>query len=673
MGATLYRNTRRSVITLATMYAAQADDEFIIPDDLTAVSDEELASLHEQALANFDQMYGDGVGLSDEDFQVLSDLTEGIERLTGELSSREAAATERAEAAAELAARIRPRDEAPEATEELAGDESADEGSGEQELSADTSVTEADDSEGGEESVTASSAVSPIRVPMSRVRSRATRLATTRATDGDVSTIRDVMTVSGDGLGRPVGVGVTFEEAGQMLDRRLGTFNTRQYESAARSRNHIREQQAFITLRRPIPEDLQIRSNDPDHVREVFDRAGDEKRLPQGSLTASGGWCAPSEVLYDIVGEVESREGLLSLPEIGVPRGGVSFSTGPDFRDLFRQVSENAFHFTEQDDIDGKYQASTPPARAAETSYSAGDEVSVSGAVLVAIESGTSGEGSVTPPTEIGGTVVDGSVTWERLGRSSTNVVGDKPCFRIDCEPFEEHRLDVDGLCVTAGILQQRGFPELQSRSIRGVLVAHDHLINGRMIRQMVAGSTPVNFPAPQAGATAPLLTAIEVQVEHYKASRRMPRGTTVEGVFPYWVLGAIRADLARRQGVDLIDVPDSRILAWFRNRGVNPQFVYNWQGIDTRSAATATSFPSTVKFLLYQAGTWIRGASDLITLDTLYDSVLLGQNDYTALFTEEGWFVAKRGQESRVVTVPFDLPGAVAAAQDIQWNGTVS
>src|SRR5699024_10424824 len=237
------------------------------------------------------------------------------------------------------------------------------------------------------------------------------------------------------------------------------------------------------------------------------------------------------------------------------------------------------------------------------------------------------------------------------------------------CPEFDEYRLDVDGLCVSAGILQQRGFPEVLARSLRGVLVAHDHLVNGHMIAQMAAGSDKVNMTSTQAGATAPVLTAIELQVEHYRYVRRMSRNTTLEAVFPYWILGAIRADLARRQGVDLIDVPDSRILGWMRARGVNTQFVYNWQAL-SGSAASTTSFPSTVKVLLYSAGTWVRGSSDIITLDTIYDSVGLGQNNYTALFTEEGWFVAKRGQDSRQVSIPMSLPGVVAAAKEIAWNG---
>ena len=62
-----------------------------------------------------------------------------------------------------------------------------------------------------------------------------------------------------------------------------------------------------------------------------------------------------------------------------------------------------------------------------------------------------------------------------------------------------------------------------------------------------------------------------------------------------------------------------------------------------------------------------------MITLDTIYDSVLLGQNDYTALFTEEGWLVAQRCPDSRIVSVPVCPDGATAAGVDIACNGTAA
>jgi hypothetical protein len=253
-----------------------------------------------------------------------------------------------------------------------------------------------------------------------------------------------------------------------------------------------------------------------------------------------------------------------------------------------------------------------------------------------------------------------------------TGAAGSKPCFRVPCPAFSETLLEFDGLCITAGLLQQRGYPEMIARTIRGALIAHDHRIAGRVLGAIVAGSTAVAMPANQVGATAPILTAVELQVEHYRYVHRLTRGSTVEAVFPYWVHGAIRSDLSRRLGIDLTDVPDSRIDKWFSDRGVAPQFVYNFDDL-TGAAGTVTAWPTTVRFVLYSAGTWVQGTSEIITLDTIYDSVLLGKNDYTALFTEEGWLVVKRGHDSRVVSVNISADGATHGGVSIDHNGSQS
>ena len=103
-------------------YAEQQDEDstLIIPEDLTTLSDEELAELHTQAVSSFDAIYGDGKALTADDVTVLSQITSGIEALQAESTVRAEAAAEREAAAAELASRIRPEDsmEDPEAEQE---------------------------------------------------------------------------------------------------------------------------------------------------------------------------------------------------------------------------------------------------------------------------------------------------------------------------------------------------------------------------------------------------------------------------------------------------------------------------------------------------------------------------------------------------------------------------
>jgi hypothetical protein len=298
-----------------------------------------------------------------------------------------------------------------------------------------------------------------------------------------------------------------------------------------------------------------------------------------------------------------------------VARGGINITAGPDFSAIYAGAGLG-FHYTEANDVAGTY-------------------------------------------------AVDGNGV-------GTGGAGSKPCYHVTCPAFAETRLGFDGLCLTAGLLQQRGYPEVVARTVRGALVAHDHRIAGRVLAAISAGSTAVSMVANQVGATAPILSAIELQVEHYRTTTRISRAASLEAIFPFWVKGAIRSDLSRRQGVDLLDISDAQIDSWFRNRGVSPQFVYNYNDV-TGAASAFNAWPTSVKFLLYAAGTWIKGAADIITLDTIYDSVNLGKNDFTALFTEEGWLVAKAGHDSREVTVNICPDGATHGGVSIGCDGSQS
>ncbi|QNJ55523.1 major capsid hexamer protein [Microbacterium phage Phinky] len=62
-------------------------------------------------------------------------------------------------------------------------------------------------------------------------------------------------------------------------------------------------------------------------------RAASEKRLAGKSLTAAGGWCSPSEIVYGFL-ELETAEGLLNIAEIQASRGGIQFTKGPQLGDL---------------------------------------------------------------------------------------------------------------------------------------------------------------------------------------------------------------------------------------------------------------------------------------------------------------------------------------------------
>lgn len=585
----------------------EAGDDLVIPTDLSELSTEELQELHARAVAEFDGVYQDGQGLSTDDLEALNALAEAVETLAQELEVRDAAQAERDEQARSLATRIKPVEPVEETTDEAAGDsESAD---AETDESATENVEEAAAIETPEvvegeivqPEAIAASGKKELRVNLSGVRSRQ-RSAAPAARQEAPKSMRDVV-FAADVPGFQSGEGLDWQGLGRAVDRRLTSFNLSQYESAAKAGRHVREQNGVAVIRKPIDESLRVMSTDMNHVEEVIARATDQRRLPGGSLVASGGWCAPSEILYDFL-ELETRDGMVSVPEIGISRGGVQITQGIDYSAIY---AGSGFSYTEAEDIAGDYDGA-------------------------------------------GG--------------------GTKPCYTVPCPTFTDYRLDLYGVCINAGLLQSRGYPEVIARTVRGALVAHDHKMNVDVIAGIAAGSTAVAMTASQVGAAAPVLDAIELQVTHYRYVHRLSMNQVLEAVFPKWVHGVVRSDLARRTGVDMLSVTDAQINGWFAQRGVAAQFVYGYQDI-TGDADAFVAWPSELKFLLYVAGTWVKGTADVISLDTIYDSVLLGTNDYTALFTEEGMLLAKRFADSREVTVPLEASGGTHIGVEIAHDGT--
>lgn len=245
-----------------------------------------------------------------------------------------------------------------------------------------------------------------------------------------------------------------------------------------------------------------------------------------------------------------------------------------------------------------------------------------------------------------------------------------KVCTEIPCPDFEDIRLGVDYVCLTGGLLQRRGYPEMVARFSRGAMIALAHKINQGVIAQMEAASGPViTIPQLATGddAASALLSAVELAITDIKYANRMMFGLTLEVIMPFWFLPQIRAALARRRGVKALDVTDAEIMDWFAIRRAAPQFVYDWQDAYTDlpltgpgGATPIDALPTSGRFLVYPSGTWVKAVQDVVSLDTIYDSTNLQTNQYTAIFAEDGWAMLQMCPDSRVYEVALDPSGVV-------------
>jgi len=475
--------------------------------------------------------------------------------------------------------------------------------------------------------VTTAAAAKPSAPSVAAVASRTTPAVPAES----VSRTPAVILAGANSSDYPAGSELDWEKVGKAVEKSFLQYSA--FGGAGGSRRD-----PIAQFKLDYPKELTASGGLADDATKVIDYASSEKRLPGGSLLASidiarraqandapnsltaagAGWCAPSEVLYDLC-ELESSDGLLDIPEINVSRGGIKYTTGPDFSSIYS--GSGFFHYNEASVISG-----------------------------------------VTKPTM---SVPCPSFTDTRLEADGLAIQADLLQLRGYPELIARF---------------VRGAMIAHTHKINQFMI--NALVTGSTALNLpsgVASHTP-GFGTTwytDHSVVSTLLGALEMAIVDYKYRQRMQLASTLEVVLPFWVQSWIRADVTRRafydgdNGKDQFAITMANIQEWLAVRGARVQYVYDWQdafywaayptgapsqwqqfGTDPTSNNFVQDWPHTLQMLVYAAGTWVRGNADIITLDTVYDSTLLAQNKTTQLFTEQGILAAKTCFDSRVYTI---------------------
>lgn len=267
-----------------------------------------------------------------------SSLADDIEAIQGEIERRETEAQAAAEKFASLRTRF-AKNEEPQEQEADAAEEEDDEPqaveSDEEQRAASEERRDDEQTTEGEQVVPGDEGTGDARMePQGEIGARAKGVATLAAkTARPVAPQRDRGMVS-----ITAAADVPEFAAGSALEsvEALGTAIVNRMRGFAVPRGDGQSEDlrmfGVASIRRPFSEDLTIDRKSDD--MEVLAHAASEGRLDGGSLVAAGGWCAPSETLYDLAAP-ETTEGLLSVAEVNVKRGGINYTFGPDFADFF--------------------------------------------------------------------------------------------------------------------------------------------------------------------------------------------------------------------------------------------------------------------------------------------------------------------------------------------------
>ena len=290
-----------------------------LPEDITALDAEAVQAQIDAALDAFNAL-AISEESSDEDLTTAESIRESINTLRAHQAELVEAATLRAERIAALA------DMAPaeEATEEVVEETPVAEEVVAEPVAAavEAEVVTPEVVEEVQEAVAASAEVAPS--PVARAAAAAPEVIVPKTQSASLIAAADVPGHSNgaelDGLNAATAA---------ILSRTKGLPKT----NLASAQGGVRQRYGAALIQKNGFGDL-VQSNDGAGDMDLLWRAGDQSRLEGGSLVAAGGWCAPSETLYDLC-QYETLEGILDLPEINVSRGGIRYTSGPSFEDIY--------------------------------------------------------------------------------------------------------------------------------------------------------------------------------------------------------------------------------------------------------------------------------------------------------------------------------------------------
>lgn len=386
------------------------------------------------------------------------------------------------------------------------------------------------------------------------------------------------------------------------------------------------------------------------------------------SLVASGGWCAPSVPLRQFF-NLGDAEDLIDLP--GVSDGGSGAGVLiPDFYDYTDAVGA-LWTWTEA--MDQGAATTDAVSNKALTSNVATITTGADHGLVVGQTVRIDGMGVPFDGTYVVASTP--SATTFTYARTATNVSSAaatgtvqsvKGRLKIPCPTWTEYRLEAEGLWVTHGNLSDRAFPELTRHFMDKVMLAHEHRMSASKIGKIVADATSVTVNAAvlSSDAYGDLMNALELQAMDLRSEYRAGRNTPVDVLLPNFTVGMLRASLAARAGVDMLNVPDATILAGFTNRSIRPQFLSDYEAL--YSSAPRTNWPDNITPVMFYSGAYGEITGGSIDLTVARDTQLNETNDHTVAFTEEFFQVVRRGPKARKFTLALEPDGVTACCPDL-------
>lgn len=622
------------------------DLEALQGEQIQTITDDDLSAHADELVAEFDRLYDEAQSSGKPDTARMTELGKAIKAVRAERDRRQTATDEAMAQAQALADEIHASDTGTEGTEGEGGD--GGEG-GDPQPAGDPAPGEggegADDTQ--RESVTAASTTPPAP------RRGASPAATSRHAP------RPRVTPAGAQVVITAAAGVPGYRGGEPID--VTGIGLTMHEVAATLPDHSNKVRC-ARIRTPFPADRTIGKAMSAEAGLVVIEAATRVDSAQ-SLVAAGGWCTPSQNLYDLF-SVSGRTGLIDLPTVGIERGGVNF---PDYIGLDTAVTGALWVWSEDQDEQVTINITDLDISSGVGTMTSSPAHLLAVGDIVNVNVGTAADGPRVVTAVADATHATLNMTGVADG---TNAVGtgtrNKSCFEVPCATWTEERLIAYGICVKNGTLQERAFPEITRRFVDIVMDGHAHRMSAVHLAKILTNthSSAVTMTNVATDAYAEVLNAVWLQVADYRSQYHIADNVVIEVLLPVWIKQAMRATLAMRAGVPPNAVTDAQITAEFTSGNVRPQFLEDYQGLYglTTPATAAVAWPGSLQFIIYPAGGFFEGNGGMVDLLVQRDSTLNATNDFTVAFSEEFRLLGRRGPKARRVTVPTITVDGVTA-----------
>lgn len=269
----------------------------------------------------------------------------------------------------------------------------------------------------------------------------------------------------------------------------------------------------------------------------------------------------------------------------------------------------------------------------------------------------------IVPPSFGGGDYANAVGVWTAAVDAAPDTAT-KTSLTVSAATETTVSTDAVTLQLQFGNLATRAYPELIARHNELALVQHAREAEQNLLTKIGDASTAVTT-TNLIGFGRDFLVQIRRAAVAYRSRHRIDPQARLKAIIPSWVYDAMAADLTLAMpGDGTLSVSKAEIDGYLSNVNVDLVPSLDATVFGAQGASALLEFPDSFVWYLFAEGTFLFLDGGTLDLGIIRDSTLVGTNDYK-MFVETFENVAKVGIEALKITSTISINGVAAALRD--------